>query len=206
MLGIAIMAGTLRAADDAGAIADRYVAAMERKGYSFVTKEELSRRHEVVAADVTKWLHAPLADTQRTAVLEGAGSLYDVVRCTEMPGTDRTFAAAQALAAKEGRGDVALDGDALVGLRGATLALLPVKNWFDADDWTTDELRGAIKDAGKERLSVKGVPSMNGRHKTDRSQGEIFAVVQTKEGRIAVLYVSGYEFGLGFWCRARAAK
>jgi hypothetical protein len=409
IMGIAVMAGAVRAADDAEAIADRYVAAMERKGYSFLTKEELARRHEVVAADVAKWQHAPLGEAERAAVLEGvdrcidrlytgkagarsagngfgsgdeewmylndrdffqtfryhlwaglsqapltpeeqkrrdaqrewmrsylknlpgrgpqevppragmtasevrpwalaelekdfadplhplhealpeagfsklqerfksfsngiaadlhdmevagltarfvdhadaaarygrtytgklpfddavvdlwgngpmlcfesnalfrgshanvaAGSVYDVVRCDGIGGTDRTFAGAEAFATKEGRGDVTLADDALVGLRGAKLALLPVKSWFDADDWTTEELRGAIKDAGKERLSVKGVPSMNGRHKADRSQGEFFAVVQTKEGRIAVIYVSGYEFGVGLWCRARAAE
>ena len=158
---------------------------------------------------VDLWGNGPTLHFESNAVFRGSmgnvsvGSLYDVVRCVEVAGTGKDVAGVEALAAKEGRGELTLDGTELVAVRGAKVAVLPVKTWFEADKLTVEELRGVVKEGGKERLSVKGLPSMNGAHRLNRSEGEFFAVVETKEGRVAVVYLSSLEFGLGLWCRAR---
>ena len=48
---------------------------------------------------------------------------------------------------------------------------------------------------------------MNGPSRGDRSQGEFFVAVQTRENRLAVINLHNFEFGqLMFWCRPRAKK
>ena len=70
-------------------------------------------------------------------------SVYDVIRCTEMrpdPAPMAPGAAMEAWLAGKGRGDLTLDGSALVAVRGAKMANVPVKNWFDADKLSDDQL------------------------------------------------------------------
>ncbi len=48
---------------------------------------------------------------------------------------------------------------------------------------------------------------MNGPHRGDRSEGELFIVVQNRERRLAVINLHNYEFHqVMFWCRPRTTK
>ena len=63
--------------------------------------------------------------------------VYDVIRCIEMraePALAPSSAAMEAWLAKEGRGELTRDGSILLAVRGAKIANLPVKDWFDADN------------------------------------------------------------------------
>jgi hypothetical protein len=136
-------------------------------------------------------------------------SVYDVVRCVGMhanPAPVPAGAAMDAWLAREGRGDLTLDGSTLTTVRGAKIANVPVKNWFEADKLSDDQLRAVIHNDSHDRISVKGLPRMNGPHRGDRTEGEFFIVVQTRERRLAVINLYAYEFGLMFWCRSRGAK
>jgi hypothetical protein len=137
-------------------------------------------------------------------------SVYDVVRCTEMqpdPAPMPPGAAMEAWLARKGRGDLTLDRSNLVAVRGAKIATVPVMNWFDADKLSDDQLRAAIRDGGGDRIAIGRLPPMNGRQRGDRSQGEFFVVVQTRENRLAVINLHNFEFNqLMFWCRPRAKK
>ena len=57
------LAGPVDAAveQDAAAVADRYYTAMQRKGYSFLSKDELERRRDQVEAFVRDELDPALA-------------------------------------------------------------------------------------------------------------------------------------------------
>ncbi|HVS73404.1 MAG TPA: hypothetical protein VHQ47_19410 [Phycisphaerae bacterium] len=139
----------------------------------------------------------------------GEHMAFDVVRCAEMRPAEARLSgeALEAWLAKQGRGELTLVGADLTAVRGAKLAVLPVKNWFEADQWTVEELRGAIHDAGTTQLSIKGLPPMNGVHRIDRSEGELFAVVENKEGRVAVACVHNFEFNTAMlWCRIRPVE
>lgn len=135
---------------------------------------------------------------------------YDVIRCIEMraePGRALAGTAMEAWLAKEGRGELTLDDSILFAVRGTKIANLTVGNWFDADNLSADQLRGVIRQDGRDQISVKRLPRMNGPHRGDRSEGEFFIVVQTREGRLAVINLHNYEFGqVMFWCRARTTK
>jgi hypothetical protein len=46
---------------------------------------------------------------------------------------------------------------------------------------------------------------MNGPHRGDRTEGEFFIVVQTRDKRLVIINLYAYEFKqLMFWCRLRA--
>lgn len=139
-----------------------------------------------------------------------ASDVYDVLRCDRMradPAPAPMSAAMDAWLATERRGELTLDGLALVPVRGARVAELPVKNWFDADKLSDDELRAAIRNGGRDRIPIERLPTMNGPHRGDRTEGEFFAVVQSREDRLAVINLYVYEFNeLMFWCRPRAAR
>jgi hypothetical protein len=112
----------------------------------------------------------------------------------------------EAWLATERRGELTLKDSTLLAVRGAKIAELPVKNWFDADKVSDDGLRAAIGDGARDRISIKRLPAANGPHRKDRSEGEFFIVVQTRERRLAVVNLYNYEFNqLMFWCRPRAA-
>jgi hypothetical protein len=116
--------------------------------------------------------------------------VYDVVRCVEMRA-----------------GDLTLDGSTLIAVRGAKIANVPVKNWFEADKLSDDQLRVVIRNGGQDRISIKGLPPVNGPHRGDRTEGEFFIVVQTREDRLAIINLHNYEFRqLMFWCRPRGAR
>jgi hypothetical protein len=175
---------------------------------------------------VTIWGNGPSLHYASNSVFRGNyGSLsqstvYDVLRCTLVPpasaadgrqSVDRARpippgAEMEAWLAQEGRGELTLDGTNLLAVRGAKIANLSVKNWFEADRLSNDKLRATIRDGGTNKISVSGLPRMNGPHREDRSEGEFFAVVQTREDGLAVINLSNYEFGLAFWCRPRATK
>lgn len=76
---VASLAGSANAdvRQDADAIADRYLAAMQRKGYAFLSKEELTRRRDQVAAFVVEHLRQPLDDATRAAMLNGIDRCID---------------------------------------------------------------------------------------------------------------------------------
>jgi len=135
-------------------------------------------------------------------------SVYDVVRCVEMhanPAPVPAGAAMDAWLAREGRGDLTLDGSTLIAVRGAKIANVPVKNWFDADKLSDDQLRAVIRNGGHDGISIKGLPTMNGPHRGDRTEGEFFIVVQTRDNRLAIINFHNYEFTqVMFWCRPRA--
>jgi hypothetical protein len=135
-------------------------------------------------------------------------SVFDVVRCVGMhadPSPMPPGAAMDAWLAREGRGDLTLDGSTLIAVRGAKIANVPVKNWFDADKLSDDQLRAVIRNGGHDRISIKGLPTMNGPHRGDRTEGEFFIVVQTRDKRLAIINLYAYEFKqLMFWCRPRA--
>jgi hypothetical protein len=141
-------------------------------------------------------------------------SVYDIVGCTSIQPAPSAAgralpnppgAAMEAWLAREGRGDLTLDHTDLVAVRGAKMAKMQVKNWFDADKLSDDQLRAAVRDGGRDRISIIGLPPMNGPAAVDRSRGEFFVVVQTRENHLAVINLHNFEFGqLMFWCRARA--
>jgi hypothetical protein len=80
-----------------------------------------------------------------------------------------------------------------------------VKNWFDADELSDDQLRAVIHNGGQDRISNKGLLTMNGLHRGDRTEGEFFIVVQTRDKRLAVINLYAYESKqLWLWCRPRA--
>jgi len=135
--------------------------------------------------------------------------VYDVIRCIEMhakPAPSPGSPAMDAWLATERRGELTLDGSSLMAVRGAKIAELPVKNWFDADKLSDDQLRTVIRDGGRTRISITRLPSMNGPHRGDRTEGEFFVVVQNRENRLAVIYLHNYQFKyIVFWCRPRTA-
>ncbi|MBW8015163.1 MAG: M56 family metallopeptidase [Planctomycetes bacterium] len=132
----------------------------------------------------------------------GQSSIYDVVRYTEMRAKPALKGAAvDAWLTREGRGDLTLEGSTLIAVRGAKIAKVPVKNWFDADKLSDDQLHAVIGNSGTDRISIKGLPRMNGPQRGDRSQGEFFIVVQTRENNLSIINLHNYEFGLSFWCR-----
>jgi hypothetical protein len=139
-----------------------------------------------------------------------ASVAYDVIRCIEMraePVRAPAGAAMEAWLAKEGRGELTLDGSILLAVRGAKIANLPVRNWFDADKLSEDQLHTAIREDGRDQISVKGLPTMNGPHRGDRSEGELFIVVQNRERRLAVINLHNYGLHqVMFWCRPRTTK
>lgn len=133
---------------------------------------------------------------------------YDVVRCIEVwpdpaavparPGTGGSPAP---------KGDISLKGSDLIALSGTKIAKVPVKNWFEADKRSDDQLRAILRNDSSNRISIKGLPRVNGPHRGDRGEGEFFVVVQNHEGGLAVINLYNYEFNqLMFWCRPRSAK
>ena len=62
LIFVALLAGPAIAQveQDAGAIADRYLAVMQRKGYAFLSRGELLRLHDLIAAFTVKHLRQPL--------------------------------------------------------------------------------------------------------------------------------------------------
>jgi hypothetical protein len=128
--------------------------------------------------------------------------VYDVVRCVEMRAPAGTVM--ETWLAREGRGELTLDGSILLAVRGAKMANLPVNSWFDADELSESQLSAAIRKDGRDQISVSRLPRMNGPHRGDRSEGEFFIVVQNRERRLAVINLYAHEFGLMFWCRPRA--
>ena len=137
-----------------------------------------------------------------------SSAVFDVMRCIEMQAHPAPAAGSSAMEtwlAKEGRGELGLDDATLVAVRGAKMAELAVKNWFEADKLSEEQLRKVIRDGGGERISVKRLPRANGMHRGDRSEGEFFMVVQSREGRLAVVNLFNYEFKMvSLWCRPRA--
>lgn len=140
----------------------------------------------------------------------GTTVAYDVIRCIPMyrePMPPPGSPALDKWLTKERRGELALDDSTLLAVRGAKIAELQVKNWFDADKLTDAQLRATIGNSRRDRISIKRLPPGNGQHRGDRSEGEFFIVVQSREGRFAVINLYNYEFKqLMFWCRPRAAK
>jgi hypothetical protein len=141
--------------------------------------------------------------------LSASAAVYDVIRCVEMraePAPAPASPEMDAWLATERRGELCLDDSTLIAVRGARIAELAVKTWFDADKLSEDQLRTVIRDGGRDRMSIARLPRMNGPHRADRSEGEFFIVVQNREDRLAVVNLANYEFGLSFWCRPRIAK
>jgi len=135
---------------------------------------------------------------------------YDVIRCIEMqtePARSLTGTALEAWLAREGRGELTVDDSSLLAVRGAKIANLTVGNWFDADNLSEDQLRTAIRQDGRDQISVNRLPKMNGPHRGDRSEGEFFIVIQSRERRLAVINLHNYEFNqVMFWCRSRTTN
>lgn len=138
-------------------------------------------------------------------------SVYEVVHCAGVNANREpvpTGAEMDAWLAREGRGDLTLDGSTLIAVRGAKIAHVPVKNWFDADKLSDDQLRAVIRDGSHDGISIKGLPTKGGMgHRGDRTEGEFFIVVQTSDNRLAIINLHNYDFNqLMFWCRSRGAK
>jgi hypothetical protein len=76
---VALLAGPAIAhfEQDAATIADRYLAAMQRKGYAFLSRDELLRRRDLIAAFAVKHLRQPLERTTRFAILDGIDRCID---------------------------------------------------------------------------------------------------------------------------------
>jgi hypothetical protein len=136
-------------------------------------------------------------------------TVYDVFRCIEMwtePAPAPMSPEMDAWLANEGRGELTLAGSTLVAVRGARIAELPVRTWFDADKLPEERLRAAIRDGGRGRIPIERLPRVNGPHRGDRTEGEFFVVVESREGRLAVVCLNNFESSqLMFWCRPRAA-
>jgi hypothetical protein len=135
---------------------------------------------------------------------------YDVIRCIIIrPASDPAPAtpAPDAPLAIELRGELTVDDSTLVAVRGAIIAELPVKTWIDADKISDDQLSAIIRNGRTMRISIKDLPAVNGLHRGDRSEGEFFVVVQSRENRLAVICLASHERGkLFFWCRPRPAS
>lgn len=190
----------------------------------FVSQEDPSARHgyrytgELPFKDVVVglWGNGPHLRFASNAdfcgnygILEPSVS-YDVIRCiTIRPASDSAPAthAPDAPLAIERRGELTVDDSTLVAVRGAKLAELPVKTWFDADELSDDQLATVIRNGGSNRISIQCLPTVNGMHRGDRTEGEFFVVVKSRENRLAVICLASYERGqLFFWCRPRPAS
>jgi hypothetical protein len=134
--------------------------------------------------------------------------VYDVVRCFEMHSDHGSpHLNMETWLAKENRGELTLDSSTLKTVRAAKIAKLSVKNWFESDKLSDDDLRAVIRNHGQESISVSRLPTANGPHRGDRSEGEFLIVVQNRENRLAVVNLYVFEFKqLEFWCRPRAMK
>src|SRR4029078_751271 len=62
---------------DAAAIADRYLTAMQRKRYSFLSQDELAHRRDQIAAFAAKHLRQPLDEPSRDAILASIDHCLD---------------------------------------------------------------------------------------------------------------------------------
>jgi len=109
------------------------------------------------------------------------------------------------LVAKQGKGDIAYDDAAatVFTVRSAKMAKLDVADWLEADGVSNERLTEFIRDSSFSSISVANLPRMNGPRPMDRSRGRIFIVVQTHEGRLAVIALMEREFGLSIYSRLR---
>lgn len=135
-------------------------------------------------------------------------SAYDIFRCVAVP---PDLAAEPTPSGIDGgpapKGHLSFEGSDLIALSGARIAKVPADNWFDADKLSGDELRAIVRNHGSSRISIKGLPRMNGLHRGNRSEGEFFVVVESTEGGLAVINLYSHDFNqLMFWCRPRSAK
>ena len=99
---VASLAGSANAdvGQDAGAIADRYLAAMQRKGYAFLPTDELSRRRDQVAVFVAKHLRRPLWMSPPASRCSMA-SIVASTACTAAPPAKSTMATGSAAGGEE---------------------------------------------------------------------------------------------------------
>gem|GEM_PF-3423986 len=93
----------------------------------------------------------------------------------------------------------------LVALRGAKIAELKVADWFEADCVSNSELRKLIDEKGQMNISVKRLPPMNGPRRVGFNEPRFFIVVQSRDGRLAVMDLRSREFGLNLVSRLRSA-
>jgi hypothetical protein len=102
-------------------------------------------------------------------------------------------------------GDLAYDDSAgtIVAIRGARMAVLSVKNWFEADRVTDAELRRLVFSRGVTSISVEKLPPVNGTRRVGQSDPRFFVVLQTGDNHLAVLDLRSREFGLCFVSRLR---
>ena len=198
---------------EVAALTSRFVAKKDPAGrYGYMYPGELPFNDTVVSI----WGNGPSLCFASNADFRGhhgglsASVGYDVVRCIEVqrkPAQVQAVSESEAWLANEGRGELALDDSTLLAVRGAKIAKLPVSDWFNADKLSEDQLRTAIRREGRDQISVNQLPKMNGPHRGDRSEGEFFIVVQSREGRLAVINLHNYELGqVMFWCRPRMTK
>ncbi len=146
------------------------------------------------------------ADFRGNLGLLNPSGVYDVIRCVGMQAKPAGVAMEDWLA-KEGRGELTLDGSIIRAVRGAKIANLSVMNWFDADKLSEDQLNASIRNNGLDHILINKLPPENGLHREDRSEGEFFIVVQNCERRLAVVNMHNYEFGqVMFWCRPRTPE
>ena len=98
---------------------------------------------------------------------------------------------------KHDTGDVAYDDSqaSLIALRVAKIAELEVSNWFEADRVTNRELRKLIDENGQAVISVKRLPPVNGLRQVGVTEPRFFVVVQSCQGRLAVMDLRTREFG-----------
>ena len=66
-----------RVEQDAAIIADRYLTAMQRKGYAFLSQDELLRRRDQIASFTTRHLGQGLDEPTRASILEGIDRCID---------------------------------------------------------------------------------------------------------------------------------
>ena len=137
----------------------------------------------------------------------GKASAYDVVSLREIRPAEKQDVPFDRWLSEQDHGDLCLVDDQLTGCRGALFAVLEIKNWFDADALSTEAIRAMIDTQKLTAIRVNSLPPMNGPHRSDRSEGEMFIAVENRDGAIAVINLHNYEFGqLSLWCRTRSEK
>jgi hypothetical protein len=106
-------------------------------------------------------------------------------------------------------GDFAYD-DAkakVLALRDAKIAELKVVSWFEADRVPDSKLRELIAKDGKSTISVKDLPPVNGVRPAKAAEPRFFIVIQSHEGRLAVIDLQNRESGqIHFLSRVRPGR
>ena len=100
-------------------------------------------------------------------------------------------------AKKQNKGDIFYNDmtASLLTLRGAKIAELKIANWFEADRISNAELQKLITKNGRETVSVKKLPPMNRLRRLGVTDPRFFVIVQSYEGRLAVIDMKCREFG-----------